>query len=155
MKHKSLVTNTPENTCLGMTYLSIYHRSSESSSEPTIPVWALTVRPTWTINTLRIACIIGVNPHEREGKQDVFLDLTFQLSDISLRWPEVARMVCDLAEESSFKTVEALAAFIGRSLIQKLDQAGRVDVRVEKPSAYAWAEAVGCEVSLNKEIGDG
>jgi dihydroneopterin aldolase len=52
-------------------------------------------------------------------------------------------------EETSFQTVEALATFVAR--ISTIDYANeRVKVRVEKPSALAFVEGSGVEVTRSQ-----
>ncbi|GBF60712.1 folic acid synthesis protein [Trichophyton mentagrophytes] len=107
----------------------------------------LTVR----IEGIRCACIIGVNPHEREDKQIVELALTFQQSRGKARMipKEYQTMVSKVAEsvdKTSYETVEALATHAAKIVLVEfpLDE---VTVRVEKPSAMAFVAFSGLEIT--------
>ncbi|KAL4979306.1 hypothetical protein BDW66DRAFT_128154 [Aspergillus desertorum] len=105
------------------------------------------------IEGIRCYCILGVNSHERVEKQAVIISLEFkgpgQLawgSTVVDTYQAMTRAVAERVEETSFQTVEALATFVAR--IVTVDYANeRVTVRVEKPSALAFVEASGVEVT--------
>ncbi|KAL6236897.1 hypothetical protein BDW75DRAFT_98504 [Aspergillus navahoensis] len=108
------------------------------------------------IEGIRCYCILGVNSHERVEKQAVIISLEFrgpgQLawgSTVVDTYQAMTRAVAERVEETSFQTVEALATFVAR--IVTVDFANeRVTVRVEKPSALAFVEASGVEVTRSQ-----
>ncbi|KAL3466641.1 hypothetical protein BJX64DRAFT_284204 [Aspergillus heterothallicus] len=108
------------------------------------------------IEGIRCYCILGVNSHERVEKQAVIISLEFkgpgQLawgSTVVDTYQAMARAVAERVEETSFQTVEALATFVAR--IATVDFANeRVKVTVEKPSALAFVERSGVEVTRSQ-----
>ena len=129
----------------------------------------------YTIHALRIACVIGVNPHERTVKQDVLLtfsipfppsstnassndstDTLFLDTEIEGGTPALIKQIVPLVEASSYKTVEKLGARVGEevlALLEGVGGVGEVRVKVMKPTAYALVESVGCEVTVRSEQG--
>lgn len=110
----------------------------------------------WFVKDLRIACIIGVNPHERLEKQSVVVNLrmqgeadtaayTKQIKEGPEMWRRLVRRVCEVVEPSDFQTLEALTAEIARRVLQGFP-APRVTVGVEKPSALTFVEGAGVEI---------
>ena len=71
-------------------------------------------------------------------------------SRISLTPRQIAG-VSTTVENSSFKTVEALATRVAREALLDFPVVRELTVRIEKPSAYAWVEGVGCEVTMVQE----
>ena len=118
----------------------------------------------WVINSLKIACVIGVNEHERLEKQVVSIDLrllgadsddddnaTTEQAQSGAVWRDLVRRVCEVVEASSFKTLEALAALVAKTVLEGF--AGpRVMVRVEKPSALAFVEGAGVEIVRDRQF---
>ena len=99
----------------------------------------------WTIEEqsvcmtgLKIGCIIGVNAHEREQKQNVAIDLSVQSNQTLLEmlecekirrdetqrgegnalWRLMVRRVCEVAERTDFETLEALAAKVAMTCLE-------------------------------------
>ena len=60
----------------GLTYTALCNKHVSADG-----VWYTEER--WAIKGLKVPCIIGVNGHERERKQDVILHLTFRLRYVS------------------------------------------------------------------------
>ena len=54
--------------------------------------------------------------------------------------------MCTTVEGSTFKTIEALAAILGRWLFDLTSLIQSITVKVENPNGYAWVECVVCEV---------
>ncbi|KAL5338668.1 hypothetical protein BJX70DRAFT_190634 [Aspergillus crustosus] len=108
------------------------------------------------IDGIRCYAILGVNSHERVEKQAVIISLEFkgpgQLawgSTVVDTYQALTRAVAERVEETTFQTVEALATFVAR--IVTVDFANeRVTVRVEKPSALAFVETSGVEVTRSQ-----
>lgn len=116
----------------------------------------------WTIRGLRIACIIGVNEHERLEKQDVVIriramgqqregedDYGAQIREGPEMWRRLVRGVCEAVEPTGFLTLEALAALVARFCLQGFPFP-RVTVGVEKPSAVTFVEGAGVEITRDR-----
>ncbi|KAL9577623.1 MAG: hypothetical protein Q9212_006249 [Teloschistes hypoglaucus] len=113
----------------------------------------------WSIKGLKLACIIGVNRHERLQKQSVNIDLripaidprTFDAKEGSNEnWRTLVNRVCEVVEYSSFETLEALAARIAKTALDGFP-VQEITVSVEKPSALTFVEGAGVEVTRRKE----
>ncbi|KAI4102860.1 MAG: hypothetical protein L6R37_004122 [Teloschistes peruensis] len=113
----------------------------------------------WSIKGLKLACIIGVNRHERLQKQSVNIDLripaidprTFDAREGSNEnWRTLVNRVCEVVEYSSFETLEALAARIAKTALDGFP-VQEITVSVEKPSALTFVEGAGVEVTRRKE----
>ncbi|RMJ25740.1 Dihydroneopterin aldolase domain protein [Aspergillus sp. HF37] len=108
------------------------------------------------IDGIRSYCVLGVNSHERVEKQAVIISLEFsgpgQLawgSTVVDTFQEMTRAVAERVEGTSFQTVEALATFVAR--IVTVDFANeRVTAKVQKPSALAFVERSGVEVTRSQ-----
>lgn len=112
------------------------------------------------VKNLRLSCIIGVNPWEREEDQDVIVNLALHvhfntstlLNDQVPRthnYRTITRLISKYVRESSFKTVEALVMGIANLLLIDCF-VPKVTVKVEKPSALLFASSAGVEVTRTK-----
>lgn len=127
------------------------------------------------IEGIRSYCILGLNSHERVEKQAVVISLEFrgpgQLawgSTVVDTYQEMTRVVAEVfpslpsyviadtilkplqrVEGTSFQTVEALATFVARIVTVEFGNE-RVTVSVEKPSAMAFVEGSGVEVTRSQ-----
>ncbi len=117
------------------------------------------------VQDLLLRGIIGFNDWEREKKQDILINLTLftdtrrgaltdDPADI-LNYRTITKAIIAHVEESSYQTVEALAAYgalaaaIARICV--VDHgADRVIVRVEKPGALRFARSVGVEIERER-----
>jgi len=133
----------------------ILKRREPKPHEPRHRVWHVGSHE-WVIKTLKLACVIGVNPNERLEKQSVHVDLRIagekdaeaysrQMREGPGMWRRLVRRVCEVVEPSSFQTLEALAALIARTLLEEFP-VPRVTVAVEKPSALAFVDGAGVEI---------
>ncbi|KAL4778112.1 hypothetical protein BJX76DRAFT_162713 [Aspergillus varians] len=130
-----------------------YKGSGDLASSDRCPV---VLEEEFRIEGIRCYCILGVNSHERVEKQAVIVSLEFkgpgQLawgSTVVDTYQAMTRTVAERVEETSFQTVEALATFVAR--IVTVEYANeRVTVRVEKPSALAFVETSGVEVTRSQ-----
>ncbi|KAL8732872.1 MAG: hypothetical protein Q9166_002473 [cf. Caloplaca sp. 2 TL-2023] len=113
----------------------------------------------YSIKGLKLACIIGVNKHERLMKQSVNVDLripaidprTFEAKEgPSENWRTLVNRVCEVVEYSSFETLEALAARIAKTALDSFP-VQEITVSVEKPSALTFVEGAGVEITRRKE----
>ncbi|KAL8980743.1 MAG: hypothetical protein Q9177_005792 [Variospora cf. flavescens] len=112
----------------------------------------------WSIKGLKLACIIGVNKHERLEKQSVNVDLripainpkNFDAKEgSSENWRTLVKRVCEVVEYSSFETLEALAARIAKTALDSFP-VDEITVSVEKPSALTFVEGAGVEITRRK-----
>jgi len=121
-------------------------------------------RTDWTadrifIRDLLIRCIIGVDAHEREEKQDVFVHLTL---DVDLRqagrtdviedtvdYKALKKQILRMAADSRFHLIEALAQRIADECL-KDGRVQRIHVVVEKPGALRFARTVGVEITRSR-----
>jgi FolB domain-containing protein len=104
------------------------------------------------VQALRLRCVIGVSEAERRGLTDVVIDLDLGLpapaghdaDRVADAWnykPPVKAVIAHV-EQSSYRTVEALAVAIARLLVLG-HGAPFVRVRVHKPGALRFADSVG------------
>lgn len=94
-----------------------------------------------TIDDLRVMCLIGALPHEREAPQPLRIDLSLGVDlhdagrtdelDDTVHYGLVAERVVAIAEESKFTLLERLAAAIGDAVLG-FDRVEEVDVTVTK-----------------------
>ncbi|PLB53018.1 tetrahydrobiopterin biosynthesis enzymes-like protein [Aspergillus steynii IBT 23096] len=108
------------------------------------------------IDGIRCYCILGVNSHERVEKQAVIISLEFkgpgQLpwgSTVVDTYQAMTRAVAERVEGTSFQTVEALATYVARIVTVEFSNE-RVTVKVEKPSALAFVERSGVEITRSQ-----
>ncbi|KAL4935800.1 Dihydroneopterin aldolase-domain-containing protein [Aspergillus oleicola] len=127
------------------------HTAGESSRSERCPV---VVEEEFRIEGIKAYCILGVNSCERVEKQAVVISLELSGPGGKLAWADqvvgtyqrMAREVAERVEETSFQTVESLATFVARIATVEFGN-DTVTVRVEKPSALAFVEGSGVEVT--------
>ncbi len=113
------------------------------------------------VRDLLLRTIIGVNPDERESRQDVIINLTLYIdtrqagaSDSirdTVNYRSVTKRIIQHVESSEYYLVEALANSIARIVLTEFP-IQRVRVSVEKPGALRFARSVGVEIE--RERGD-
>lgn len=140
--------------------LEITHsiRKKERYEENGVPQVRHVDTRSWSIKGLKLACIIGVNKHERLEKQSVNVDLripainprNFEAKEgSSENWRTLVKRVCEVVEYSSFETLEALAARIAKTALDSFP-VDEITVSVEKPSALTFVEGAGVEITRRK-----
>jgi FolB domain-containing protein len=107
------------------------------------------------IKDLLVRGILGINPDERENRQDILINLVVlidvrgaALSDAiedALNYRTMSKRIIEHVEASSDFLVEKLATDIARIVLNEF-QAAQVTVRVEKPGALRFARSVGVEI---------
>lgn len=121
-----------------------------------------------SVKDLILAVIIGVNPPEREAKQQVIINLVFvevpefhqpidyvgiigKISKVhpSFRLPlaKSSRRVLQSIEASSYLTLEKFVFEIVRAACLSSDALQVVTVRAQKPSALSFAHSSGVEIT--------
>ena len=110
--------------------------------------------------SLRVRCIIGVNPRERVAAQPVVMDLSFpgdfaaaaRKDDLArtVNYSEVARAAREFARAGKYRLLETLARRLGTHLCERFGLPS-VSLRILKPRAIA--QAGGAAVSLTVTAG--
>ncbi|HZK17006.1 MAG TPA: dihydroneopterin aldolase [Anaerolineaceae bacterium] len=105
--------------------------------------------------------VIGVNPPEREFPQELLLDIelgyplhTAGVSDSiedSISYSLVAKLVRQWVQESSFYTLEALAAFLVQKIFEET-AADMVRIKIEKANFVRKASKVGVQIERYRSI---
>jgi dihydroneopterin aldolase/2-amino-4-hydroxy-6-hydroxymethyldihydropteridine diphosphokinase/dihydropteroate synthase len=105
------------------------------------------------VNNLRLVTIIGVNPWEREERQNVVINLTLHKApdDAHYDFHAITKIVSEYVERSDYKTVEAFVTALAREACVTCG-VGKVTVRAEKPSALTFAAAAGVEITREREF---
>lgn len=102
------------------------------------------------LHNLRIDCIVGIHPHEREKPQSVFLDLEIDydfapaaesdaISD-AVDYDQMVRMVTDLIQSRRFHLIETMAEAVAAMLLEKMLVIDCVRVEIRKPAAVPAAD---------------
>lgn len=108
------------------------------------------------IRDLRLRCIIGINPEEREKVQDVIINITLsadlrracrsdRIAD-TVDYKRIKSDVVSMAEASSFFLVERLAEAIAEICLRD-SRVREARVAIEKPGALRFARTVGVEIA--------
>ncbi|KAF2105001.1 tetrahydrobiopterin biosynthesis enzymes-like protein [Rhizodiscina lignyota] len=111
------------------------------------------------VDGIKIPCIIGVNPHERLQKQNVIVDLTFWVvstheNGLFRDYGAIIQKITDGIGNSSYQTLEALAAFIVNvAFLTSGFQA--LTVSVQKPSAIIDVAGSGVEITRDRSSFEG
>lgn len=114
------------------------------------------------IRDLLLRCIIGIEPEEREKKQDVVISVTLH-ADLAVAartdsfartvdYKTVKKRIVELVEGSEFYLIESLAEAVARVCLEP-ELVRQVDVLVEKPGALRFARTVGVEITRFKNNG--
>src|SRR4051794_32192973 len=112
------------------------------------------------IKELEVHNIIGVDSWERVKKQPIIINLTVytdatQVGDTdqlqhSIDYSAITKSVTKFSEESSFKSIEALADAIAKLCVTEF-HTPKVNIRLEKPKALLHAKCAGVEITRTKE----
>lgn len=109
------------------------------------------------VKDLRLATIIGVNPWERNERQNVVINLTMHKpltsagGTESYDWRAITNALSDDVEKSDYKTVEAFVTALAREACVTCG-VPKVTVRAEKPSALTFAKAAGVEITRERSF---
>ncbi|KAF8939835.1 Dihydropteroate synthase-like protein [Dissophora ornata] len=113
------------------------------------------------VKDLKLSCIIGVNPWEREEEQVVVLNLQIYPGMDSTpdrkadyvsnthNYRTIVRTITKYIEASSYKTVEAFVTSVARIAIEKC-HVSKITVKMEKPSAIVFAGSAGVEITRDR-----
>lgn len=111
------------------------------------------------IKDLLLRCIIGINPDEREKKQDVIINVTLYANlaaacesdsiEDTINYKGIKNKIVDLVESSSYFLIEKMVEEIAKVCLEHTDvRAARV--LVEKPGALRFTRSVGIEILRKK-----
>ena len=112
------------------------------------------------IREILVRCIIGLNPEEREKRQDVVISIILESnlreagrSDTiaaTIDYKRIKNRVVQFTEESSFQLVETLAHEIAYICLQH-PMVMQAVVTVDKPGALRFAKSVAVEVRRTRQ----
>ena len=102
------------------------------------------------LHNLRIDCIVGIHPHERETPQAVFVDLEVDydfapaaesdaISD-AVDYAMMASMVTQLIQTRRFQLIEAMAEAVAALLLEAMPGIETVRLEIRKPAAVSTAD---------------
>ena len=124
----------------------------QSSGDQNVPGGIqITQQPVIFIRNLRLACILGVNPHERLEKQPVVINLwLWDFHDaLYTGYAGLVRDVAVLVEASKFETLEALTTAIAKELCTAFS-VERLTVAAQKPRALMFVDGAGVEITRSR-----
>ncbi len=109
---------------------------------------------------LHVRAVLGVNPEERDKRQDVLLDVELW-TDIrpaaksddfadAVDYRALKKRILAFVETSSFHLVETLAERVAALCLEDA-RVARARVRVEKPGALRFARTVGVEIVRGRD----
>ncbi len=111
------------------------------------------------IRDLSVNCIIGINEEERTVKQDVVINVVMcidlsiaGLSDVfadTLDYRALKRRIYDMASESSYNLIEALAEKVAELCLGD-ERVYSATVTVDKPGALSGARSVAVEIERKR-----
>ena len=103
------------------------------------------------LKNLRIDCIVGIYPFEREGEQPLFVDVELRHDfseaagkdhiDGAIDYDGVASTLTNLAVERKYQLIETFAEDGAAALFQQFPQVEGVKIEVRKPNAVPAADA--------------
>ncbi len=97
------------------------------------------------ISDFEVNCIIGLLAHEREKKQDVHIDISYQVDlEKTIDYVKVTDLCQKVLVEGKFELLETAASTLLQTLTTLLPYA--IKVRVKKPHALAKAAYTAVEV---------
>jgi 7,8-dihydroneopterin aldolase/epimerase/oxygenase len=112
------------------------------------------------LHGLRVECIVGIHPHERETPQQVILDIdldydfapaaTVDAIGDAVDYTRVASQVADLAERRGFQLIETMAEETVAMLLEQFAQVRRVRLEIRKPAAVPAAACAFVRVERNR-----
>ena len=101
------------------------------------------------LHDLRVDCIVGIHPHERENDQTVFLDLELDYdfepaaaSDTianAVDYDRVVALVTEVIQRRRFQLIETMAEETAAMLLEQVPAVAAVRLEVRKPAAVPSA----------------
>lgn len=103
------------------------------------------------LKNLRVDCIVGIYPHEREAEQPLFLDVALRHDfataatadhiDGAIDYDGVARVLTGLAVERKYQLIETYAEDGVAALFDAYPDVVGVHIEIRKPKAVPAATA--------------
>lgn len=100
-------------------------------------------------------CIIGVNPEERENKQDVIINVTLYLNlfsasktdalDETVNYSDLSKRIIGMVENSQCQLIERLAERVAELCLEDR-KVEKVRIRLDKPRAIPYAASAAVEI---------
>ncbi len=107
------------------------------------------------LTDLLCRCIIGVNPEERENKQDVIINITLYLNlfnasrsdaiDETVNYSDLSKRIIGMVENSQCQLIERLAERVAELCLEQ-PKVEKVRVRLDKPRAIPYAASAAVEI---------
>lgn len=107
------------------------------------------------IRDLTCRCIVGINPEEREKKQDIIINVTLMADlrqachsdDIrdTVDYKTIKQTIIDRVESSQFFLIERLAEEVANIALQDA-RVHAVEVTIDKPGALRFARSVAVSI---------
>lgn len=112
------------------------------------------------IRDLRLRCLIGIHPEERETAQELRIHLTL-FTDIkkaaasdfigdAVDYQKVTEHILDFTETSSRLLLETLIEDMARMILVNFSAVEALQLRVEKPAALPLARFAGIEIERSR-----
>ncbi|KAJ5237537.1 dihydroneopterin aldolase domain protein [Penicillium chrysogenum] len=138
----------------GKSALAVVKGETSPSAEKRLAI----LEEEFKIENIRCYCILGINPWERLEKQAVHISLAFNGPALQ-QWgskfvdtyQKLTLEVAERVESSSFGSVESLASLIARIVVVEFGHE-KVTVLVQKPSALAFVEGSGLEITRSRDF---
>jgi FolB domain-containing protein len=112
------------------------------------------------IRNLLVRGVLGINPSEREKKQDILINMSIDVPPFPINAPDemnssinyrsICKRVIALVESSSFQLIETLATHVLQQLFNEFELM-RVAITIDKPHALRFAESVGFSMTRTAE----
>jgi len=109
------------------------------------------VKGTIGLRRLRIDCIVGIQPHEREEPQPLFVDVELERDFAraadsesvvdTVDYDQVATALSRLAQERRYQLIETFAEEAAALLLQSFEGVLAIRITIEKPQAVQAADA--------------
>ena len=97
---------------------------------------------------LRVRCIIGIEDHEKEKEQDLFIDVKVEF-DLSVDYVDLAKLTERIAQEGRYELVENYAIDLARAVLNKYPVLS-VTLLIRKPQALDQAECSFIELHVKR-----
>lgn len=112
------------------------------------------------IDNLRVECIIGINPGERETPQPILISVSFRQSfeaaaasdsiESTLNYSEVAQAMREFVVDGRFQLLEALARHLGTALCERFNL-DHLTLHVRKLQAVSGSDGPAVSLTLVRE----
>lgn len=101
------------------------------------------------VDDLRVRCIVGILPHERENEQDILIDVEMdhdflpaaESEDVTttVDYAEVSSVLTDWIKEQKFQLIETMAVRGCDLILDRWPEVTRVKLTIKKPDAVEAA----------------